>query len=72
MSHTTRKPRPGEQDGVHYHFTSRPVMEREIAEGKFLEKADVHGNLYGTSVAAVKKVTDAGKVGRRTCRLHWG
>ncbi|GJP72577.1 hypothetical protein CLOP_g3292 [Closterium sp. NIES-67] len=62
VSHTTRKPRPGEEDGVHYNFTAREEMEKEIAEGKFLEKADVHGNLYGTSVAAVKKVTDSGKM----------
>ncbi|CAI5488169.1 unnamed protein product [Closterium sp. Naga37s-1] len=62
VSHTTRGPRPGEEDGVHYNFTTREVMEKEIAEGRFLEKADVHGNLYGTSVAAVKKVTDSGKM----------
>ncbi|CAI5498228.1 unnamed protein product [Closterium sp. Naga37s-1] len=62
VSHTTRGPRPGEEDGVHYNFTMREVMEKEIAEGRFLEKADVHGNLYGTSVAAVKKVTDSGKM----------
>lgn len=62
VSHTTRKPRVGEEDGVHYNFTTREAMEAEIREGRFLEKADVHGNLYGTSVAAVKKVTDSGKV----------
>lgn len=62
ISHTTRKPRNMEQDGVHYHFTERPEMEAAIKEGKFLESADVHGNLYGTSIAAVEAVADSGKV----------
>ena len=62
VSHTTRAPRDGEEDGVHYHFTNRETMEAEIAEGKFLEYADVHGNFYGTSVAAVQAVADAGKI----------
>ncbi|KAL2610662.1 hypothetical protein R1flu_029235 [Riccia fluitans] len=61
VSHTTRKPRFMEQDGVHYHFAERPDMEAAIQEGKFLESADVHGNLYGTSIAAVEAVADAGK-----------
>jgi hypothetical protein len=62
VSHTTRRPREKEQDGVHYHFTKRPTMEKEISERKFLESADVHGNLYGTSWAAVDAVTSSGKV----------
>lgn len=62
VSHTTRAPREKEVDGVHYHFAERSVMEKEISEGKFLESALVHGNLYGTSVEAVEAVTDAGKV----------
>ncbi|KAM7524529.1 hypothetical protein LguiA_014431 [Lonicera macranthoides] len=61
VSHTTRAPREKEIDGVHYHFTERSVMEREIKAGKFLEFASVHGNLYGTSVEAVDVVSDAGK-----------
>lgn len=62
VSHTTRNPRLKEIDGVHYHFASRPVMTQEITEGKFLESAEVHGNLYGTSWAAVEAVADAGKI----------
>ncbi|KAK3258952.1 guanylate kinase [Cymbomonas tetramitiformis] len=62
VSHTTRDPRPGEEDGVHYNFTTRDSMEGEIKEGKFIEFADVHGNFYGTSKAAVDKVADAGKI----------
>jgi len=61
VSHTTRAPRNMEKDSIHYHFTERSVMEKEIKDGKFLEFASVHGNLYGTSVEAVEVVTDAGK-----------
>ncbi|XP_071716193.1 guanylate kinase 1-like [Rutidosis leptorrhynchoides] len=61
VSHTTRKPREKEENGVHYHFTERNVMEEEIKAGKFLEFAAVHGNLYGTSIEAVEVVADAGK-----------
>ncbi|XP_022966359.1 guanylate kinase 2-like [Cucurbita maxima] len=61
VSHTTRAPRNMEKDGLHYHFTERNAMEKDIKEGKFLEFASVHGNLYGTSVEAVEVVADAGK-----------
>ena len=46
---------------MHYHFTSKPDMEKEIADGQFLEHAHVHGNIYGTSVAAVREVAANGK-----------
>ena len=49
VSHTTRSPRPGERDGVDYHFVDRPAFERMIAAREFLEYAEVHNNLYGTS-----------------------
>ncbi|KAK9921858.1 hypothetical protein M0R45_030354 [Rubus argutus] len=62
VSHTTRAPRAMEKDGVHYHFIERSAMEKEIEDGKFLEFASVHGNLYGTSVEAVEVVADAGKI----------
>ncbi|KAK1627808.1 hypothetical protein QYE76_002123 [Lolium multiflorum] len=61
VSHTTRSPRVKEIDGVHYHFAERSKMEQDISEGKFLEFAHVHGNLYGTSIEAVESVTDEGK-----------
>ncbi|GAA0148707.1 kinase [Lithospermum erythrorhizon] len=61
VSHTTRAPREKEQDGVHYHFTERSIMEKAINDMKFLEFASVHGNLYGTSVEAVEVVADVGK-----------
>eukprot|EP00297_Palpitomonas_bilix_P018339 CAMPEP_0113886262 /NCGR_PEP_ID=MMETSP0780_2-20120614/11440_1 /TAXON_ID=652834 /ORGANISM="Palpitomonas bilix" /LENGTH=187 /DNA_ID=CAMNT_0000874423 /DNA_START=93 /DNA_END=656 /DNA_ORIENTATION=- /assembly_acc=CAM_ASM_000599 len=62
VSHTTRGPRPGEENGVHYHFTEKEKMEKEIAEGKFIETAHVHGNIYGTSIAAVEDVQKKGKI----------
>ncbi|WP_109123726.1 guanylate kinase [Dyella sp. C11] len=49
ISHTTRPPRPGELYGRHYFFVEREAFEQEIADGIFLEHAEVHGNLYGTS-----------------------
>ncbi|GFP87733.1 guanylate kinase 2 [Phtheirospermum japonicum] len=61
VSHTTRAPRNNEHNGVHYHFTERGDMENDIKDGKFLEFAAVHGNLYGTSVEAVEVVTDGEK-----------
>jgi guanylate kinase len=49
VSVTTRSPRPGEVDGVHYHFVTPEAFERMITEGEFLEWAVVHGrNRYGT------------------------
>ena len=53
VSHTTRLPRAGEQDGVDYHFVSRAQFEAMRDQGVFLEWAEVHGNLYGTSRPAV-------------------
>ncbi|ESQ52912.1 hypothetical protein EUTSA_v10016777mg [Eutrema salsugineum] len=61
VSHTTRSPRSMERNGVHYHFADKSVMEKEIKDGKFLEFASVHGNLYGTSIESVEVVTDSGK-----------
>lgn len=49
VSHTTRGIRPGEQEGRDYHFVSRQAFEKMLEDGKFLESAEVHGNMYGTS-----------------------
>jgi len=49
VSYTTRAPRPGEAEGVHYHFIDLPAFERMAAAGEFLESALVHGKRYGTS-----------------------
>lgn len=61
VSHTTRLPRPGEEDGIHYHFSQIDDMRRDISEHKFLEYAEVHGNLYGTSWKSMKHVQLSGK-----------
>jgi len=62
VSHTTRAPRPGEVNGTHYNFVDKATMEQDIADGKFLEHAHVHQNIYGTSFAAVRKVSKSGKI----------
>jgi len=62
VSHTTRGSRPGEEDGVHYHFSTHEAMQELIARGMFLEHAAVHGNMYGTSLPAVAAVSATGKV----------
>lgn len=60
VSHTTRKPRPGEEDGRHYHFVTRDAFMGLVAQNAFLEHADVHGNCYGTSKAAVEPILARG------------
>jgi guanylate kinase len=60
VSYTTRAPRPGERDGVDYHFTDRAVFQRMAAAGEFMEFAEVHGNLYGTSRAEVEGKLERG------------
>lgn len=49
VSHTTRPSRPGEVDGVNYHFVDHATFERMLEQGAFLESARVFSNLYGTS-----------------------
>lgn len=61
VSHTTRPPRPGERYGRHYYFVERGEFEREIAEDIFLEHAEVHGNLYGTSRTTVQALLAQGR-----------
>ncbi|EIW88937.1 guanylate kinase [Alishewanella agri BL06] len=60
VSHTTRAPRAGEQDGVHYHFTTIPDFQQRIANGEFLESAEVFGNYYGTSTQAIRELLSQG------------
>jgi guanylate kinase len=54
VSHTTRKPRPGEQDGIAYHFIDERTFLAMAGRGEFLEHARVFDNLYGTSRAWVE------------------
>lgn len=60
ISHTTRKPRPLEQDGVHYHFVDDATFLTMLEDGAFLESANVHGARYGTSQAGVDAALAAG------------
>ncbi|HEY6462449.1 MAG TPA: guanylate kinase [Polyangiaceae bacterium] len=55
VSHTTRSPRAKEVDGRDYHFVDRDAFLDLVARGAFLEWAEVHGNLYGTSIAEVDR-----------------
>lgn len=54
VSYTTRPPRPGEVDGVHYHFTDTATFKKMAADGEFLEWAHVFGHRYGTPKAPVE------------------
>jgi len=55
VSHTTRPPRAGEEDGVHYHFVDETAFIEIFEAGGFLESAHVHLGRYGTSQAAVEQ-----------------
>lgn len=61
ISMTTRKPREGEVDGVHYFFIDREQFEKNIADGKMLEHAEYVGNYYGTPREYVESQLSAGK-----------
>ncbi|HEX2050046.1 MAG TPA: guanylate kinase [Actinomycetota bacterium] len=60
VSATTRPPRPGERDGVEYHFVGEPEFRRMRDAGELLEWAEVYGNLYGTPRRDVDDALDAG------------
>jgi len=60
VSHTTRAMRPGEADGVNYHFVEREEFVKMIEHGDFLERAEVFGNLYGTSQSHLQQTLDEG------------
>ena len=60
VSHTTRAMRPGEVNGVNYHFVEREEFVKMIEHGDFLERAEVFGNLYGTSQSHLQQTLDEG------------
>ncbi len=60
VSHTTRPPRSGEDDGVDYHFVGRDEFDRMVHRGDFLEWAEYAGHRYGTSQRAVEEQLSAG------------
>jgi guanylate kinase len=60
VSHTTRQPRPGEQDGVNYHFVSKDAFMLMLEENQFLEHAQVYDHYYGTSEKGLMAQLEAG------------
>jgi guanylate kinase len=60
ISHTTRQPRPREVNGLDYHFVDEATFLKMLAQGQFLESAEVHGARYGTSQSAVDAPLKAG------------
>ena len=61
ISYTTRRPRPGEQNGVDYYFIAKDEFEKNIARGKWAEWAEVHGNYYGTSADLLDRGLNGGQ-----------
>jgi guanylate kinase len=61
VSYTTRLPRPGETDGINYHFVSREKFLEMAQHGDFLESAEVYGNLYGTSQSWISQEIAKGR-----------
>lgn len=61
VSYTTRGPRGAERDGVDYHFVTRDEFQEKIRKAEFLEWAEVHGNLYGTSKVETERIRAGGQ-----------
>lgn len=61
VSYTTRAPRPGEQDGVHYHFVDEAAFRKMVERGEFFEHAEVFGHRYGTGRAKTEELLAAGQ-----------
>lgn len=61
ISATTRAPRPGERDGVDYHFVAEDEFRRMIAAGELIEWAEVHGGYYGTPLRNVREAAARGQ-----------
>jgi len=61
VSYTTRAPRPGEENGVHYHFVAVDAFQEMLGNGDFLESAQVYGNYYGTSQPWIEERMRAGR-----------
>ena len=58
VSYTTRKPRPGEEHGIHYFFVSEGEFKNKIAKNDFIEYCEVHGNYYGTCKSEMKRISE--------------
>ncbi|KZT70738.1 guanylate kinase [Daedalea quercina L-15889] len=61
VSHTTRAPRPGEEDGKQYYFVTRDKFKQLLNESAFIEHAEFSGNYYGTSFMTVRQVSSTGR-----------
>lgn len=61
ISYTTRQPRPGEVDGVHYHFIDEKEFKAKIANEEFLEFVSLYGHYYGTGYQAIQELQKQGK-----------
>ncbi len=61
VSYTTREPRFGEENGREYHFISQNEFDDKVENGDFLEHAEVHGNLYGTSKLQTERILSEGR-----------
>lgn len=61
VSYTTRPPRPGEKDGIHYHFVSEAAFEQRREAGEFLEHAEVFGHRYGTHRQTTEAILETGQ-----------
>ena len=62
VSHTTRNPRPGEENGKNYHFVDREIMLNKIGRNEFLEYTEFSGNIYGTSKESITDVLQSGRI----------
>lgn len=61
ISYTTRRPREGEVDGIHYHFISKEEFLKKVKDGDFLEHVELYGDYYGTSRSWVEEKLHQGK-----------
>ena len=61
VSATTRKPRPGEVDGVHYHFVTREAFEEMIRQGEVIEYTEYNGNYYGSPAGPIRRQLEEGR-----------
>ena len=62
VSYTTRGPRDGEEDGIHYHFTDNDNFNKIIDEDGFIEHCDVHGKKYGTAIKELDRIKGEKKI----------
>ena len=62
VSFTTREPREGEKDGVHYNFVKKEIFLAMIKRDEFIEYCEVHGNFYGTSKNQIQSIMDSKRI----------